>query len=241
MQLAHPSCWPGRLMLERPCSQGGLVLASIALLAVLPEFIIEVRFAYTQQAELVTANLTGATRLTADRRCRAATLGCVPGSPKASSSNAVPACCGTSAGAGNFSSMTCKVFAIQVVARGRLTVVDGIILLALYVLYARRVQGTPEEEPAVAGVPAGLLSLPRRYQRPVIAGLTGLAAVVVLMVANPFVDALLLTGTSLGFDPYFLIQSVVPVATEAPETSTSPSSLPTGALPKEWHSCSLRQ
>src|SRR3954466_14975278 len=42
---------------------GGLVLAVMALLAVLPEFVIEARFAYTQQTELVTANLTGATRL----------------------------------------------------------------------------------------------------------------------------------------------------------------------------------
>src|SRR3954462_7324443 len=42
---------------------GGLVLAVIALVAVLPEFVIEIRFAYTQQTELVTANLTGATRL----------------------------------------------------------------------------------------------------------------------------------------------------------------------------------
>lgn len=42
---------------------GGLVLAVIALVAVLPEFIIEVRFAYVQQTELVTANLTGATGL----------------------------------------------------------------------------------------------------------------------------------------------------------------------------------
>ena len=42
---------------------GGLVLAAVALVTVLPEFIIEVRFAYIQSAELVTANLTGATRL----------------------------------------------------------------------------------------------------------------------------------------------------------------------------------
>ena len=42
---------------------GGLVLAAVALVGVLPEFIIEVHFAFIQQAELVTANLTGATRL----------------------------------------------------------------------------------------------------------------------------------------------------------------------------------
>ena len=43
------------------------------------------------------------------------------------------------------------------------------------------------------------------------------AGAVILMIANPFADALLATGTSLGIDPYLLIQSVVPAATEAPE------------------------
>jgi cation:H+ antiporter len=43
------------------------------------------------------------------------------------------------------------------------------------------------------------------------------AAGVVVAIANPFTHALLATGTSLGMDPYLLIQSVVPAATEAPE------------------------
>src|SRR3954452_10224905 len=42
---------------------GGPVLAAVAVIGVLPEYIIEVHFAFIQQAELVTANLTGATRL----------------------------------------------------------------------------------------------------------------------------------------------------------------------------------
>jgi cation:H+ antiporter len=79
------------------------------------------------------------------------------------------------------------------------------------------VRGTPEEEPAVLGVPAGLLSLPTRYRRPSIAALIVASAAVVVTIANPFADALLETGTSLGIDPYFLIQSAVPVATETPE------------------------
>ncbi|MET0510872.1 MAG: hypothetical protein ABW135_04235, partial [Thermoleophilaceae bacterium] len=39
---------------------GGLVLAVIALVAILPEFTVETHFAYIQETELVTANLTGA-------------------------------------------------------------------------------------------------------------------------------------------------------------------------------------
>jgi cation:H+ antiporter len=194
---------------------GGVILALIALVAVLPEFIIEVRFAYIQQTELVSANLTGATRLLlagatalplvvayiARRRHQAARpfqlaqtrrleLGLL---------------------------LIVSIYCVQVVARGNLTLADGVILIALYLLYARRVQGTPEEEPAVLGVPAGLLTLPPHYLRATIAGLIATAAAVVITIANPFADALLATGTSFGLDPYFLIQSVVPLATEAPE------------------------
>ena len=194
---------------------GGLVLAVVALVAVLPEFIIEIRFAYVQQAELVTANLTGATRLLlmgatalplvvafiARRRGQATQPFQLAGTRRLELGML----------------LIVSIFGIQIVARGNLTVADGIILVALYLLYARRVRGTPEEEPAVIGVPAGLLSLPPQFRRPTIAGLIFVAAAVVITIANPFADALLATGTSLGLDPYFLIQSVVPLATETPE------------------------
>ena len=194
---------------------GGAVLAVIALVTVLPEFVIELRFAYTQQAQLVTANLTGATRLlltgatalplavafTAHRR----------GRPVASFELA------TTRRLELGILLIAATFAIQIVAFGALTLVDGVILIALYVLYARRIRGTPEEEPATLGVPAGLVSLPLRYRRPAIAALVVAAAAVVVTIANPFADALLVSGTALGMDPYYLIQSVVPVASEAPE------------------------
>lgn len=194
---------------------GGLVLAVVALVAVLPEFIIEIRFAYIQQTELVTANLTGATRLLlmgatalplvvafiARRRGQATQPFQLAGTRRLELGML----------------LIVSIFGIQIVARGNLTVADGIILVALYLLYARRVRGTPEEEPAVIGVPAGLLSLPPQFRRPTIAGLIFVAAAVVITIANPFADALLATGTSLGLDPYFLIQSVVPLATETPE------------------------
>ncbi len=194
---------------------GGLVLAVIALVTVLPEFVIETRFAYSQQTQLVTANLTGATRLLltgatalplvigfmARRRGRAATSFQLAPTRRLELGMLLIAGC----------------FAIQIVAFRALTLVDGVILVALYILYARRIRGTPEEEPAILGVPAGLVSLPQRYRRPAIAALILVAAVVVVTIANPFADALLASGTSLGMDPYYLIQSVVPLASEAPE------------------------
>ncbi len=195
--------------------KGGFVLAAVALATVLPEFVIEVRFAFIQATELVTANLTGATRLLltgglalplfvaflAHRRGDA-----TPPLQLAANRRLELAIL-----------LVTSIFAVYIAVRGSLTIFDGVILLGLYVLYAKRVQGTPEEQPAVVGVAAGLLSLPSRYRRPAILALIVAGGAVVLIVANPFADALLATGTALGIDPYLLIQSVVPIATEAPE------------------------
>ena len=194
---------------------GGLVLAAVALVAVLPEFVIEVRFAYIQETGLVTANLTGATRLLltgamaiplvvaylAHRRRQAAT----------------PFRLGVTRRLELGILLIAAIFSVQVVIRGSLTIFDGFVLVALYALYASRVHGTEDEEPAVVGVAAGLLSLPVQYRRPAIVGMILGAGAVILTIANPFADALLATGTSLGLDPYQLIQTVVPAASEAPE------------------------
>src|SRR4051794_28302992 len=41
----------------------GLVLAAVAFVGILPEYIVEVHFAFSGHAQYVTANLTGASRL----------------------------------------------------------------------------------------------------------------------------------------------------------------------------------
>jgi cation:H+ antiporter len=194
---------------------GGGVLAVIALVVVLPEFTIETRFAYIQQTNLVTANLTGATRLLLTGATALPLV--VAFIARRTGQAATPFRLAPARRLELGLLLMASIFAIQIVARGNLTLPDGIILIGLYVLYARRVQGSPEEEPAVLGVPAGLVSLPSAYRRASIAALIVIAAAVVVAIANPFADALLGTGKSLGIDPYLLIQSVIPLATEAPE------------------------
>jgi cation:H+ antiporter len=194
---------------------GGLVLAAVALVTVLPEFVIEVRFAYIQSAELVTANLTGATRLLLTGAMALPLFLAYLSRSRGQTTPPLQLAANRRHELGIL--LITSIFAIHIAVRGSLTIFDGVILIALYILYARRVQGTPDEEPAVVGVPAGLLSLPPAYRRLSITALIVLAAAVVITIGNPFADALLQTGTALGFDPYLLIQSVVPAATEAPE------------------------
>jgi cation:H+ antiporter len=194
---------------------GGRVLAAVAVVGVLPEYIIEVHFAFIQQAELVTANLTGATRLLLTCAVALPLLVALLGRRTGRADDPIRLAAPRRLELGIL--LVTAIFAVQVVVRGSLTIVDAIALLALYVVYVRRVQGTPGEQPAVVGVAAGLLSLPARHRRRAVVGLILGAAAVVVAIANPFAHALLATGTSLGLDPYLLIQSVVPAATEAPE------------------------
>jgi cation:H+ antiporter len=194
---------------------GGFVLAAVALVTVLPEFIIEVRFAYIQSAELVTANLTGATRLLLTGAVALPLVVAYLARSRGQTAPPLQLAANRRLELGIL--LVTSLFAIHIAVRGSLTIFDGVILIALYILYARRVKGTPDEEPAVVGVAAGLLSLPPAHRRLWITALIVLAAAVVITIANPFADALLQTGTALGLDPYLLIQSVVPVATEAPE------------------------
>jgi cation:H+ antiporter len=183
--------------------------------AVLPEFVIETHFAFTQQTEFVTANLTGATRLLLTAATALPLVGVWLLERRGERATSIRL--GTARRLDLGVLLIAALWGVRIALRGRLTVVDGVVLVGLYVLYVRRVQGTPHEQPAVVGVAAGIAALPRSQRRRLVAGLLVFAAVVVVTVANSFTDALLATGSSFGVNPYLLVQSIVPAATETPE------------------------
>ena len=116
---------------------GGFVLAAIALVTVLPEFVIEVRFAFIQATELVTANLTGATRLLLTGAIALPLLvafslaGAGPGEPPPL--QLAPDSTARARDPADHRDRSPSTIAV----RGSLTIFDGVILLALYVLYAQ--------------------------------------------------------------------------------------------------------
>ncbi|NKZ03580.1 sodium:proton exchanger [Actinomadura latina] len=94
----------------------------------------------------------------------------------------------------------------------------SIVLIALYVLYIVRISrdrhGDVEE---LAGVPARLVTLPKRRRRLVTWAGFALGAVLVVVSAKPFANALVDAGASLGIDEFLLVQWLAPLASEAPE------------------------
>jgi cation:H+ antiporter len=194
----------------------GAVVAAVAFVAILPEYVVEVHFAFRGQAEYVTANLTGASRLllgvcvalpaavaALPRRWRPGPVGPIALEPSQRVELAILALAG--------------LWALRAVARGQLTVLDAVVLIALYGLYLFRAAGSDAEGPAPIGVAAALAELPREQRRRWVRGLMLFAASVILLTAVPFGDAVLGSGALIGISPYLLLQWLVPVATEVPE------------------------
>jgi cation:H+ antiporter len=194
----------------------GLAVAGVAFVAVLPEFVIEVYFAFSGQVEFVTASLTGSTRLL---------LGFAVGMPALASFVLVRR--------GHKRVETVEIderrrldlavvaaaslYAPVIVLRGHLAWQDSLVLIGLYVLYMRRTSTGPPEPPHLVGIAASLGNLPKRERKRWVAGIMAFSAAAVLISAEPFAHSVLLSGTSVGISPYLLVQWLVPLATETPE------------------------
>jgi cation:H+ antiporter len=194
----------------------GIVIALVAFVAILPEYVVELHYAYTGQTQYVTANLTGASRLLLGFAVALPALvyllrGRWGVAPIGLFSLASPhrlelAILGLA-----------SVWTIRPVTRGELATIDAVVLLALYGLYLRRVAVIGGEAPPPIGVAAQIEQLPAPERKRWVAGLMAYAAFVILLTAVPFGDAVLGAGTLVGIKPYLMLQWIVPLATEAPE------------------------
>jgi cation:H+ antiporter len=93
----------------------------------------------------------------------------------------------------------------------------GLVLVGLYLLYAWRLAKEERREPELLGVAARLGALPWWRRRLALTALFLWSALVVALVAKPFANALVDGGRALGLDEFLLVQWVAPLATEAPE------------------------
>ena len=100
---------------------------------------------------------------------------------------------------------------------GQVHIVVAAVLLAMYVFYLWKSSTREPEEPELIGVALTIGSLPTRQRRTAVALLFLYAAAVILVAAEPFVEALIETGGKLGVDEFLLIQWIAPLASESPE------------------------
>lgn len=200
----------------------GLVLAAVALITVLPEYAVDIYFAYqagragaeSQYVHYAAANMTGANRLLVgfawpllvflhwlkERHQKVAL----------SRDNGVEV---------SFL-LLASLYALVILFKGSIALFDLAVLSGIYAAYVWRVRHVSkpdspgeDEEPGPA---AALQSLSLRAQWTIMAGLAAIACAIILLAAEPFAEAMIGAGRVLGINEFLLIQWLAPLASEAP-------------------------
>ncbi len=193
-----------------------LALALVALIAVLPEYAVDVLFAFKAgkdpiYAQYATANMTGGNRLlvgfawplvvfvvwfktrrTAIRVNRSVSLELA-------------------------FLAAATIYSFTIPLKGHISLIDSAVLVSTFVAYMIFAGRGHQTEPEIVQPALTIARLPRRRRRAVLAGLFGFAAVVIGLSAEPFADGLIETGHAFEIDEFLLVQWLAPLASEAPE------------------------
>ncbi|WP_235219013.1 sodium:proton exchanger [Sphingobium sp. C100] len=199
----------------------GLIVAIIALITVLPEYAVDFYYAYSAGANpgsnyvhYAAANMTGANRLLVGlawpllvllhwHRTRERAIQLLPANRTEILFLLLP-----------------SIYAFWIVAKGRISPFDTLVLIAMFGLYmwraSRKEAGEEEDDDDEPGPAAALLLLSPARQWLAMGTLTLMAAAIILASAEPFAESMIDSGRLLGFDEFLLIQWLAPLASEAP-------------------------
>lgn len=108
-------------------------------------------------------------------------------------------------------------YAFLIPLKGSLEWYDGVVLVGLYFWYIRLAGRRPCLECELEGPAVLLVCLPTVKRRLVTGGMFLFSALVILANAEPFSEGLLATGKLFGINEFLLVQWLAPIASEAPE------------------------
>ena len=193
-----------------------LALAVLALIAILPEYAVDLYFAWRAAEDPVyghyaAANMTGANRLLVGLgwplivwlfwfRWRNKIVQLAPSDLIAIRFLGVA-----------------TIYAFVIAEVGKFWWLDTVLLVSLFIWYLYRTSKVESEEPALVG-PALLISrMPRSSRLATNVFLFAYSGLVIFISAEPFAEALIDSGHELGIDEFLLVQWIAPLASEAPE------------------------
>jgi cation:H+ antiporter len=201
---------------------GSLAVAVLAVIAVLPEYAVDLYYAFTaghvpEYTQYAAANMTGSNRLLMGLGWPVVVLVSVLVARRASGRKLDGVELETSNRVEIGFLMFAGVAAFVIPVTGRIHIAFGIALLGWFGFYLYKLSRGDVEEPELIGTAAALGALPDRVRRIAVATLFLLAAAVIVTCAKPFADNLIGAGTQLGIDRFLLVQWLAPLASEAPE------------------------
>ncbi|MCK5124875.1 MAG: sodium:calcium antiporter [candidate division Zixibacteria bacterium] len=194
----------------------GFALAILAFIAVLPEYAVDMVFAWKaaedpSYAPLALANMTGANRLLIGlgwpmvlvlffirSKKKALQL------DKEHSTEVFYMACAT-------------VYAFSIPFKGSLTIFDAIILIAIFTMYLVRTAKSETHEPELVGPSAIIGKMSNIPRRTIVYALFAFSGTIIFLSAEPFAHSLVEFGRESGIDEFLLVQWLAPLASESPE------------------------
>jgi cation:H+ antiporter len=201
---------------------GGLAIAVLALVAVLPEYAVDLYFAYVSghnpdYTQYAAANMTGSNRLLMGLGWPVVVLVSIVVARKAGARKHGGVALEPANRVELGFLLIAGVVAFVMPAAGEIHLALGLMLLAWFGFYLYKVSHGDVEEPVLVGTAAALGELPDRSRRVAVVGIFLASGAVILLCAKPFADSLVAAGTELGIDRFLLVQWLAPLASEAPE------------------------
>lgn len=195
----------------------GVAIMVLALVSVLPEYAVDLHFAWAagrdpSYAPFAVANMTGANRLLIGIGWAVVVL----------------IACGRSGRRELVIDprqrlevrflLLATLYSFTIPLTGTINLLDAAVLLAIFGFYARSAMRTESEEIELVGPPAILSGVFSDTGRRLWAvGLFVFAAYGIFISAEPFADSLVAIGRANALDEFLLVQWVAPLASESPE------------------------
>lgn len=194
----------------------GFALAILALIAVLPEYAVDMVFAWKAAedptySQYALANMTGANRLLIGLGWPMVLLIFFIRTKKKTMQLA------KEHGTEVFYLFCATAYAFTIPLKGTLNVIDAVILIAIFTAYIIRTSKAEVEEPHLVGPAAMIGSWPTGTRRLFTIALFLYSGLIILLSAEPFAEALIEFGRQSGIDEFLLVQWLAPLASEAPE------------------------
>lgn len=209
---------------------GGLALALLALIAVLPEYAVDFVFTWKagtdlSQAPNALANMTGGNQLLVGfgwplvvllgtwrvRRLRG------PNSARVGGADDREVYLDDSQHVDIAYLTLATVYGLTLPLRSSLTLFDAFVLVAIYASYLMRLSRAPRDEPHLVGPTAMIGGLPKGTRRSINIVMFIFAAGVILAVAEPFAESLVAMGEAYDIPEFLLVKWLAPLASESPE------------------------
>lgn len=215
---------------------GGLALAILALIAVLPEYAVDFvltaeagrEFAETGAADqygpLALANMTGANQLLIGfgwplvillGTWRVRRTGATPETAELATPTTVNLSRTQSVDIAYLA--IASLYGMTLFLKDTLNLFDAVVLVGIYVAYMIRLSGATPEHPHLVGPSAYIAMMPRLRRRVINYLLFVLSGATIILVAEPFAESLIELGDELGISEFLLLKWLAPFASEAPE------------------------